>query len=83
MINDARRFFISWRFAGGLINRYKFRARGPAAGDKLLLAFYLHISGGLGRGVEIQSAWIAVPLNEVSGCFQVFYRTAIAAVGYV
>ena len=34
----------------------------------------------MGRGVEIQSAWIAVPLNEVSGCFQVFYCTAITAV---
>jgi len=69
MINDARRFFISWRFAGGLLKRYRFRARGLAAGGGLLLPFWFHIGGRLGRGIEIKGMLIVISCDEVT-CFQ-------------
>ena len=83
MINDVRRFFISWWFAGGLINRYRLRARGPVADGGLFLAFRLHIGGGLGRSVEVHGVLLVVPHHQIARCKKVFYRTAIAAIGYV
>ena len=74
---------IGWRFAGRLLNRYRFRARGPAAGGGLLLSFWLHIGGGLGRGIEIHGVFLVVPHHQIARCKKVFYRTAIAAVGYI
>ena len=83
MINDARRLFISWRLTGGLLNRYSFRTRGPAAGGGLLLTFRLHIGGGLGRGIEIHGVLLVVPHHQVARRKKVFYRAAIATVGYI
>lgn len=81
MINDVRRFFISWWFAGGLINRYRLRARGPVADGGLFLAFRLHIGGGLGRSVEVKGALIVVPHDEVARHQQILNRATVAAVG--
>ena len=61
--------FISWRLAGGLLNRYRFRARGPAAGDGLLFPFRLYIGGRLGLGKEIKSVLIVISCDKVT-CFQ-------------
>ena len=74
-------FFINWRLDGGLINRYRFRTRGPAAGDGLLFPFRLYIGGRLGPGKEIKGMLIAISRDKVTCFQQVFHRTAIATVG--
>lgn len=78
--HGARRFFINWRLAGGLFNRYRFRARGPAAGDRFLLIFRPHIGGELGRSIEIHGVLLAVPHGKAARREKVFYRTTVAAV---
>ena len=72
---------LGWRLAGSLLNRYRRRARGLAAGGVLLLAFFLHIGGGLGRGVEIHRMFVVVPHDKVARRKQIFYGAPIAAVG--
>ena len=80
-ISAVRRLFILWRLAGGLLKRYRFRARGPAAGDGFLLPFLLHIGGRLWRGVEIHRVLVVVPHDKVARRKQIFYGAPIAAVG--
>ena len=82
-ISTVRKLFILWRLVGSLLNRYRRRARGPAAGDVLLLTYFLHIGGGLGRGIEIHGVLLIIPHHQIARRKKVIYSTAIAAVGYV
>ena len=82
-ISTVRKLFILWRLVGSLLNRYRRRARGPAAGDVLLLTYFLHIGGGLGRGVEIHGVLLVVPHHQIARRKKVIYCAAIAAIRYI
>ena len=81
-ISTVRKPFILWRLAWWLINRYRRRARGPAAGGGLFpIVFLLYIVCRLRKGVEVHGILLTVPHDKVARRQQILYCAAIAAVG--